>query len=149
MPILVEALWDESCRHLTLPADTLVDNRAVLLQRFANPRVRDQLSRIAADGSVKLPVRIVPPLLAERADGQMPVGCATAIAAWILHLRGHGAPIKDPGADRARTAAEAADEPSAVSGVLETLHSGLGEDRALVRVIIEQMGALASVQPAS
>jgi fructuronate reductase len=116
--------------------------RAALLQRFANPRVRDQLSRIAADGSVKLPVRIVPPLVAERADGRMPVGCATAIAAWILHLRGHGAPMKDPGADRARTAAEADDEPTAVSGVLETLYSGLGDDNALVRVIIEQMETL-------
>jgi fructuronate reductase len=139
----VEALWDESCRHLTLPADTLADYRAaLLLQRFANPRVRDQLGRIAADGSVKLPVRIIPPLVAERADGRMPVGCATAVAAWILHLRGHGAPVKDPGSDRAHTAAEANDEPTAVSGVLETLYSGLGDDSALVRVIIEQMEAL-------
>jgi fructuronate reductase len=104
--------------------------------------VRDQLSRIAADGSQKLPVRILPPLLAECAEGRVPVGCATAIAAWILHLRGHGAPIKDPGADRARAAAGADDESTAVSGVLETLHSGLGDDSALVGVIIEQMEAL-------
>ena len=138
----VEALWDEASRHLTLPADMIADYRAALLQRFANPRVRDQLSRIAADGSVKLPVRIVPPLRAERTDGRMPVGGATAIAAWILHLRGRGAPIKDPGADRARKAADADDEPTAVSGVLETLYSGLGDDSALVRVIIEQMQAL-------
>jgi fructuronate reductase len=139
----VEALWDESCRHLTLPADMLNDYRAALIQRFANPRVRDQLSRIAADGSQKLPVRIVPPLLAERADRRMPVGCATAVAAWILHLRGHGAPIKDPGADRARTAAGAPDESTVVSGVLETLHSGLGDDGTLVDLITEQMQALA------
>jgi fructuronate reductase len=138
----VEALWDESCRHLTLPAEMLADYRAALIQRFANPRVRDQLSRIAADGSQKLPVRILPPLLAERADGRMPVGCATAVAAWILHLRGHGAPIKDPGADRARVEAAAGDESTAISGVLETLHSGLGDDSALVSVIIEQMQAL-------
>jgi fructuronate reductase len=138
----VEALWDESCRHLTLPADMIADYRAALLQRFANPRMSDQLSRIAADGSQKLPVRIVPPLRAERAEGRMPIGCATAIAAWILHLRGHGAPIKDPGADRARAAAGADDESTAVAGVLETLHSGLGDDSALVGVIIEQMEAL-------
>ena len=138
----VEALWDESCRHLTLPAEMLADYRAALLERFANPRVRDRLSRIAADGSQKLPVRILPPLLAERADGRMPVGCATAVAAWILHLRGHGAPIKDPGADRARVAAGAYDESTAISGVLETLHSGLGDDSALVDVITEQMEAL-------
>jgi fructuronate reductase len=72
----------------------------------------------------------------------MPVGGATAIAAWILHLRGHGAPVKDPGAVRARKAAGADDEPTAVSGVLKTLSSGLGDDSALVRVIIEQMEAL-------
>jgi fructuronate reductase len=59
-----------------------------------------------------------------------------------LHLRGHGAPVKDPGADRARSAASATDEPTAVSGVLETLYSGLGDDSALVRVIIEHMEAL-------
>jgi fructuronate reductase len=138
----VETLWDEACRHLTLPAEMIADYRVELLRRFANPRVRDQLSRIAADGSVKLPVRILPPLLAERTDGRMPIGGATAIAAWILHLRGHGAPVKDPGADRARSAAAADGEPTAVSGVLETLHSGLGDDSALVRVIIDQMEAL-------
>jgi fructuronate reductase len=83
-----------------------------------------------------------PPLLAERADGRMPVGRATAIAARILHLRGHGAPVKDPGADRALSALAADDEPTAVSGVIETLYSGLGDDSALVGVIIEQMEVL-------
>jgi hypothetical protein len=47
-----------------------------------------------------------------------------------------------PGADRARSAVEADDEPTAISGVLETLSSGLGDDSELVRVIIEQMAAL-------
>jgi fructuronate reductase len=42
------------------------------------------------------------------------------IAAWILHLRGHGAPIKDPAADAARAAAANPDFTSAVSGVLDT-----------------------------
>jgi fructuronate reductase len=100
------------------------------------------MPNLPRSGSQKLPVRILPPLVAERADGRMPVGCATAVAAWILHLRGHGAPIKDPGADRARAAAGAHDESTAVSGVLETLHSELGDDSALVSVIIEQMQAL-------
>jgi fructuronate reductase len=59
-----------------------------------------------------------------------------------LHLRGHGAPVKDPGADRARSAAAAGDEPTAVSAVLETLRGGLGDDSELVQVIIEQMEVL-------
>src|SRR4029450_13829940 len=92
-----------SRRYGTSPVVTSPSRRTRLLtigQRcccvLPTPRVRDQLSRIAADGSVKLPVRIVPPLIAERADGLTPVGCATAIAAWILHLRGHGALSKIP-----------------------------------------------------
>jgi phenylpyruvate tautomerase PptA (4-oxalocrotonate tautomerase family) len=40
------------------------------------------------------------------------------------------------------SAIAADDEPAAVAGVLETLSSGLGDDSALVGVIIEQMEAL-------
>ena len=62
------------------------------------PRAGDQLARIAADGSTKLVVRTLPTIRAERAAGGVPIGCATTIAAWVLHLRGLGAPINDPGA---------------------------------------------------
>jgi len=51
-------------------------------------------------------------------------------------------PGQDPGADRALSALAADDEPTAVSGVIETLYSGLGDDSALVGVIIEQMEVL-------
>jgi fructuronate reductase len=92
----VETFWDEAALHLVLPADAVVDYRRALLERFANPRVRHLLAQIAPDGSIKLPVRIVPALRAERAEGRMPVGCATVLAAWVLHLRGQGAPLKTP-----------------------------------------------------
>ena len=94
----VELLWDEASRHLELPGDAIADYRQALLDRFSNPRMRDQLARIAADGSVKLPVRILPTVRAERAAGRLPLGGATTLAAWVLHLRGLGAPVKDPGA---------------------------------------------------
>jgi len=67
--------------------------------------MRDQLARIAADGSTKLVVRTIPTVRAERAAGRVPVGCATTLAAWVLHLRGAGAPVKDPGATSAQQAA--------------------------------------------
>ena len=113
-------------------------------ERFSQPRVRDQLSRIAADGSIKLPVRIVPTLLAERADGRMPVGvrhCRRGLdlaPAWPLAPRSK---IRLRIAHRPQPAPTT--RPTAVSGVLETLHSGLGDDSALVQVIIQQMQALA------
>ena len=66
----------------------------------------------------------------------------TALAAWILHLRGHGAPVKDPGAEAARTAANMADLPAAVSDVLDTLSDGLGTDLTLVETIVSQMDAV-------
>ena len=138
----VEIFWDEASRHLILPADAVADYRAALLDRFGNQRVRHQLSQIAPDGSIKLPVRIIPALRAERAEDRMPVGSATVLAAWVLHLQGHGAPIKDPGADAARAQAAADDSSTAVSGVLDTLADGLSSDRELVETVVGQLDAI-------
>jgi fructuronate reductase len=72
----------------------------------------------------------------------MPIGCATVIAAWILHLRGYGAPLKDPGAGDAQTAAADPDVPSAVRGVLGTWDPDLPTDADLVETIGERINAL-------
>ena len=56
------------------------------------------LAQIAADGSQKLPIRVLPVLRGERAAGRMPTGALRVLAAWINHLRGAGAPVKDAGA---------------------------------------------------
>jgi fructuronate reductase len=138
----VETFWDEASRHLTLPASNLASYRAALLARFANPQMRDQLARIAADGSAKLPVRTLPTLRAERSAGRIPTGCATTIAAWVLHLRGLGAPVKDPGAAVAQEAANSGDLPAAVPAVLDALEPGLGSDQDLVQAVLDQAGAI-------
>lgn len=95
----VNEWWDVAAKHLPLPADEVADYRDALLERFGNPRMRDQLARIAADGSVKIPIRIVPALNAERADGGEPIGAERVVAAWTLHLRGLGAPVQDARGD--------------------------------------------------
>ena len=72
-------------RTWSCPAGDVAAYRAALLERFANPRIRHRLAQIAADGSQKLPVRVLPVLRAERrrADcrravcGSSPPGCAT------------------------------------------------------------------------
>jgi len=127
---------------IDLPGDAITDYREALLARFSNPRMRDQLARIAADGSVKLPVRILPTVRAERAAGRVPLGGATTLAAWVLHLRGLGAPVKDPGAAPALDAANSGDLAVAVPAVLETLDPGLGGDAALVDAVLERAHAL-------
>lgn len=92
--------WSEASRHLDLPAEEVAAYRANLLERFANPRIRHLLAQIASDGSLKLPVRILPVLRRERAAGRLPVGTVRVIAAWVNHLRGAGAPVKDAAADQ-------------------------------------------------
>ena len=87
--------WAEASRHLDLPAADVAAYRAALLERFANPRMHHRLAQIAADGSQKLPVRILPVLRRERAAGRMPEGATRALAAWVCHLRGAGAPVDD------------------------------------------------------
>jgi fructuronate reductase len=140
----VEMFWDEASRHLTLPAADIAEYRAALLTRFSNPRAGDQLARIAADGSTKLVVRTVPTIRAERSAGRVPVGCATTIAAWILHLRGLGAPVNDPGAGPAQNAANSAELPQAVPAVLDVLEPGLGGDKDFVDAVLQQAAAIQS-----
>jgi fructuronate reductase len=125
-----------------LPEAEVAEYRTALLTRFSNPRMRDQLSRIAADGSTKLVVRTLPTTRVERAAGRLPLGCATTLAAWVLHLRGVGAPVKDPGAASAQHAANSGDLPTAVPAVLETLEPGLGGDDEFVRAVVEQAEAI-------
>ena len=106
--------------------------------------MRDVLSRIAADGSAKLVVRTVPTIVAERAAGRIPTGAATTVAAWVLHLRGAGAPVKDVDADAAQAAAAGEDLEAAVRKVLDYLRSGLGSDDELVEAVVAQTRAIQS-----
>ncbi|MFD0327229.1 hypothetical protein ACFQZC_01035 [Streptacidiphilus monticola] len=111
---LVLAWWTEASRHLALPASELRDYQSRLLTRFANPRLRHALAQIAADGSQKLPVRLVPTLRAERAAGRLPEAAVTVVASWLLHLRGHGAPVRDGSVDLALAAGPVPDAARAV-----------------------------------
>jgi fructuronate reductase len=61
---------------------------AALDERFANPRMGHRLEQIAADGSQKLPARLLPVARERRAAGAEPRWVALAVAAWALHLRG-------------------------------------------------------------
>ena len=143
MPRGGRAFWDEASRHLELPGDEIADYRDALLDRFANPRMRDQLARIAADGSVKLPVRILPTLRAERAAGRIPMGGATTarrLGAASPRPRRPGQGPRGRAGPRGR---QLGDLPAAVPAVLEILEPGLGGDTALVDAVLE-----ASIGPA-
>jgi fructuronate reductase len=91
----VQEWWAEASAYLTLPADDVAAYREALLERFDNPAIRHALAQIAADGSQKIPVRFLPTLRAELDAGRVPAGATRVLAAWLVHLRGQGAPVKD------------------------------------------------------
>lgn len=135
----VEELWDDATASVPLPAQEVVEYREALIDRFSNPRMEDALSRIAMDGSQKIPVRIVPVITTELAAGRVPRGALRAVAAWIAHLRGVGAPFNDArGEDWRETAA--GDVPLAVRNVADRL--GIGTDATVLGVIESELGGL-------
>jgi fructuronate reductase len=99
--------------------------------------MRDGLDRIAADGSQKIPIRILPVLRAERAAGRVPAGATRVLAAWVCHLRGLGAPVSDARADEVVPLAQGPLD-KAVPQVLRWLDPALGADADVVAIIVDQ-----------
>jgi fructuronate reductase len=131
----VEGWWDEAGQHLELTDQDVRTYRTDLLRRFENPGIRHRLEQIAADGSQKLPVRVLPVLRAERAAGRGPGAAARTLGAWVAHLRGAGATVTDPLADRLVALARGA-LPDAVRRVLELLDPDLSGDPTLVAAVV-------------
>ena len=137
----LEQWWTEASAHLSQDEAEIGAYRAALLARLANPRIRHRLAQIAADGSEKLPARILPVLRAERAAGRLPEAATRVLAAWICHLRGAGAPVADVRAQELRRLA-AGPLAEAVPRTLGALDPELGADADVTAIVIEQCIAL-------
>jgi fructuronate reductase len=133
----IEEWWAVASPHLDQPAADVAAYRAALLERFGNTRMRDRLDRIAADGSQKIPIRILPVLRAERAAGRVPAGATRVLAAWVCHLRGLGAPVSDARANEVVPLAQGPLD-QAVPRVLRWLDPALGADADVVAIIVDQ-----------
>jgi fructuronate reductase len=136
--------WSEASRYLPFPEPEVAAYRNALLDRFANPRMHHRLEQIAADGSQKLPVRILPTLRLERAAGRLPQGAARALAGWVCHLRGADVPVDDARADQVVPLADGP-LPQAVPHVLAALDPALADDQKLVAAVVadaEELGKL-------
>jgi fructuronate reductase len=138
----VEEWWAVASPHLDQPDQDVAAYCAALLERFANDRMHDRLDRIAADGSQKLPIRILPVLRAEREAGRVPQGATRVLAAWVCHLRGLGAPVNDARADEVLPLAKGPLR-NAVPRVLGQLDPVLGADAAVVTAVADQSEELA------
>jgi fructuronate reductase len=135
----VEQWWEDAARHLPLPPEEITAYRAALLERYANPRIRHLLRQIAADGSQKVPIRILPTVRADLADGRVPTGAARVLAAWVCHLRGQGAPVADVAAEEF-VALAAGDLEDAVGRVLARLDVTDARLAAAVTALAGELG---------
>jgi fructuronate reductase len=142
----LEEWWSEASRYLSLPEADIAAYRGALLDRFANPRMHHRLAQIAADGSQKLPIRVLPTMRQERATGRLPSGATHVLAAWVCHLRGAGAPVSDAHADQVVPLADGP-LPQAVPRVLGALDPALADDGELIAAVVAHVERLASASP--
>lgn len=91
----VEALWDEAAATLDGGQVDVAAYRAALVRRFANPALPHALIQIAADGSQKLPPRIIATMAARARRGWDSPALGWAVAGWIAALRQVDG-LKDP-----------------------------------------------------
>lgn len=106
--LLIEGLWDEAATTLRGDIMDLSAYRAALLRRFGNPVLPHALIQIAADGSQKLPPRILATLAERHARGLASPFLARAFAAWVGALA-EVEGMADPHIDALRAAARSGD----------------------------------------
>jgi fructuronate reductase len=92
----VEQLMRDEAAPTLDPAFDAVAYADALLARFANSALPHRLSQIAMDGSQKIPQRWLAVLAWHQRRGRACPAILEALAAWLLHVRGDGAPVDDP-----------------------------------------------------
>jgi fructuronate reductase len=134
---LLDHWWDEAAAVMQFTASELKDYRQHLLERWSNPRIRHRLEQIATDGSQKVPARIGAVVEHYRAAGEMPVTAATLIGAWVAHLRGRGAPVRDVDDGLVQQVRNGLSTAAAVA--VARIAPALGDDRGFIERVREQI----------
>lgn len=141
----------------TITAPPGVDLEAygrTVLERFANPALGDRTTRVAMDGSQKLPLRLLGTIRERFAAGATPTWAALAVAGWMAYVargqddRGRPLPLDDPLADRLRAAASGAGGPKELAermlAVEEVFDADLRENAAFVALLADHLTGLLS-----
>ena len=109
-----------------------------LLERFANPQVRDQILRLAMDGTGRLPKFVLPTLRTHLANGGPTKLAALLLATWCQSLTGKSDAGNDieygPDAmlEQAKAAAQASLENPAAFLDLAPTFDGIRDNEAFV-----------------
>jgi mannitol 2-dehydrogenase len=112
---LVKTLMDREVTPIlsAMPGVDLEEYKTTLLERFANPAIQDQLSRIGIYGSSGIPKFVLPSIQEQLQRGGPITLLSFTVACWFRYLngadeQGREMPMKDPLAPWLRPLARAA-----------------------------------------
>lgn len=146
---LVRDMMDVEVTPL-LPAVAGIDldeYKATLIERFSNPAIRDQLSRIGTEGSARIPKFVLPSVREQLARGGPIKLLGFTVACWFRYLTGkddlgRDMPINDPFADRlCALAVEGGADPRALL-TLRELFGELSDAPAFVECVGDALNRL-------
>jgi mannitol 2-dehydrogenase len=125
---------------------------ASLLERFSNPAIGDQISRLCLDGSAKFPKFLLPTIRAQLSRGGPIELSALALGGWCAYLVGvteDGRTIShssDPDLETARSYAEASiKEPSNFIGYRSVFGEDLPLEPRFVETFTRSLNSLRSI----
>ena len=130
----------------TLPAAAgidLDDYIASLVERFSNPGVGDQISRLCLDGTAKFPKFLLPTVRAQLAGDGHIGRSALALAGWCQYLATSTSPSPDPLLDLARRHAfDSLEDPAAFLDMREVFDADLAASAPFVEAFVTSLAAI-------
>jgi len=133
-----------------VPGIDLVSYQRTLISRFSNPAIRDQILRLAEDGSQKIKNAIVPCLEHQLKTNGSIKFAALALAGWFRFLsgtdeKGELIPLKDPMAETLKTRARLEPRnPMHLLAIQEIFGPHLSSDERLRKEIMRSLESIHS-----
>jgi mannitol 2-dehydrogenase len=146
---IVRRLMDEEVTPLLppVPGIDVEVYKNTLIERFAKPAIRDQLSRIGTEGSARIAKFVLPSVVDQLARGGPVRLLAFVVASWFRYLAGtddHGRtlPMNEPMAEPlCRLAKSAGADPRPLLGVHEVFSRDVAASPAFAAAVTEALGS--------
>ena len=144
---LVEKMMDDEVTPLLdeVPGVDLADYKKTLVERFANPAIRDQLSRIGIYGSSGIPKFVLPSITEQLHRGGPIKLLSFTVASWFRYLNGldesgKEMPMLDPMAQTLRERAKAAGKDARqLLGMRDVFSEELANSLAFVKQVSDTL----------
>jgi len=147
---LVEHMMNDEVTPLLppVPGIDLAQYKRTVIERFANPTLRDQLARIGTEGSARIPKFVLPSILERLSRGGPMRALTFTVAAWFRYLtgtdeRGKALPINDPMSEElVRRARAGGESPKELLGIEKIFGSVLPAAPAFTKYLTEALKSL-------